>query len=157
MMRNRNIIAGIVLLGIGLGYGVLTSQLPVRTLPHTPDPSFFPWLNTGFILVLAAALLLQAYLARENAEESIDGISPGRSVIVALTLGAFFLYVIVLPIAGFLLATIPFFAILMLLFGERRPVWVASGSILLPVLLFVVFRHGFGVFLPRGPMPGVLG
>ena len=56
-MRRRNIIAAVVLIVSALFYGGLTAQLPTRTLPNTPDPSFFPWINTAIILALSVLLL----------------------------------------------------------------------------------------------------
>ena len=104
-MRRRNITAALVLLAIGAGYGLLTSQLPTRSLPDTPGPPFFPWINTTVILVLS---------------------------------------------------TIPFFAALMVLFGEARPLRVSTGSILSTAFLYLLFRHGFGVFLPTGLLKGLV-
>ncbi len=157
MMRRRNIIAGLVLVAAGLGYGLLTLRLPTRTLPYTPDPSFFPWINTGLILVLAAALLVRAVLSPRVADKPDGTAARGRERAAALTLGAFLAYLLALPVVGFLLATIPFFAVLMLLLGERRPIWVITGSVAVPLMLFVVFRLGFGIILPRGLMSAVLG
>ena len=58
-MGRRNVIAALVLLVLGATYAVLTTQLPDRTIPNTPGPSFFPWVVTGSLLVLAAGLLVQ--------------------------------------------------------------------------------------------------
>ena len=48
-----------------------------------------------------------------------------RSVIALLA--AFVAYLLVLPELGFVIATVPFFAALMVVYGERRPAWVAAG------------------------------
>ena len=50
------------MLAIAVGYGYQTALLPARTLPNTPDPSFFPWINTILLGVLSFALLIQAVL-----------------------------------------------------------------------------------------------
>ena len=69
---------------------------------------------------------------------------------------AFVAYLAVLPGLGFLVATAPFFAVLMVLFGEKRWTWVGLGSVGVTVFLYVLFRHGFSVFLPRGVLPDLL-
>ena len=124
-MRRRNIIAAVVLLVVTLGYGALTTQLPVRSLPDTPGPPFFPWINTIILLALSLGLLVQGLMARPTgAIEAVatpDNVATRRRTIWAL--GAFVVYLVILPGLGFLLATTPFFAALMVLFGERRWLW----------------------------------
>ena len=152
-MRRKNIVAGVVLIFISLWYGYLTSELPVRTLPNTPDPSFFPWINTIILLLLSVSLLVQGLFFTEEGESKIDPVAR-RLVITSLAL--FFGYLLILPPLGFVVASIPFFAAMMVLFEERRPIWVASSSIAVTVVLFSVFRYGFGVLLPLGVMDGLV-
>jgi hypothetical protein len=152
-MKRKNIIAGVVLIFFSLGYGYLTSELPTRTLPNTPDPSFFPWINTIIMLVLSTSLLVQGLFFTEQGERSFDAVA---ARLIAISLALFFVYLLILPSLGFVVASIPFFAALMMLFEERRPVWVASSSIAVTVLLFSAFRYGFGVLLPLGVMEGLL-
>ena len=152
-MRRKNIIAGVVLIFISLWYGYLTSELPVRTLPNTPDPSFFPWINTIILLVLSVSLLIQGLFFTEQGERKVD---PFAARLVAASLSLFFIYLLILPSLGFVVASIPFFAGMMVLFEERRPVWVASSSVAVTVLLFSAFRYGFGVLLPLGVLDGLL-
>lgn len=154
-MRRRNIIAAVVLLVFALGYGALTTQLPVRSLPDTPGPPFFPYINTIILLALSLGLLVQGLTAKAT-EDRTQPAAPenaGERWRANWALGAFVAYLIVLPGLGFLLATIPFFAVMMVLFGEKRWLWVVIGSIGMTVTLYVLFRHGFGIFLPRGVLP----
>jgi putative tricarboxylic transport membrane protein len=152
-MRRKNIIAAVVLIVFAILYGVLTANLPVRTLPNTPDPSFFPWINTAVLLVLSVWLLVQG-LRRPVTERAADGTGRNRRAVWAL--GAFVAYVAAMPGLGFILATAPFFAVMMVLFGERRPIWVGGGAVCTTVLLYALFRYGFGVFLPRGLLAGIV-
>ena len=143
------------LIVLALGYGILTSQLPVRSLPDTPGPPFFPWINTAILLALSLGLLLQALLgtASIRGDETVSSLNAAQRWRATWALGAFVAYLVILPGFGFLLATVPFFAVLMVLFNERRPVRVAIGSIAVTVFLYVLFRHGFSIFLPRGFVP----
>lgn len=151
-MRRRNIIAALVLLALGAGYGVLTSQLPARSLPDTPGPPFFPWINTVVILALSAMLLVQG-LVSAGGPAPTEG---GARLRASWALGAFFVYLLILPGLGFLLATAPFFAALMILFGETRALRVAAGALATTAVLYFLFRHGFGVFLPTGLLKGIV-
>jgi putative tricarboxylic transport membrane protein len=152
-MRRKNIIAAVVLIVFAILYGVLTANLPVRTLPNTPDPSFFPWINTAIMLVLSVWLLVQGLKGPATARTP-DG--TGRSRRAVWALAAFVAYVAAMPGLGFILATAPFFAVMMVLFGERRPIWVGGGAVCTTVLLYALFRYGFGVFLPRGLLAGIV-
>jgi hypothetical protein len=154
-MRSRNVSAALVLILLGLGYGFLTAGLPKRSLPDTPDPSFFPWIITASLLILSVALLVQGLRARRGAREGADTAGGLRAPTVFLTL--FVAYVAVLPVAGFVIASVPFFAALMWLYGERRWSWIGIVSVALPVLLVLVFRHGLQIPLPTGVLAGLLG
>lgn len=152
-MHRKNLIAALFLLVVSVWYGFLTSGLPARTLPNTPDPSFFPWIITIMLAVLALALLGQAVFLR-------DGEAPKPAAERAtpfLFLVVFVVYSALLPYFGFLVASIPFFLILMMLFGERRKTWIAAFSIGIPVFLQILFRNVFEIPLPRGALSGLIG
>ena len=152
-MRRKNIIAAVILIALALVYGALTSQLPVRTLPNTPDPSFFPWINTVIILALSLWLLVRGLRQPPGGARAPENSRRNRAV---WALAAFVAYLAVLPGLGFLVATAPFFALMMVFYGERRPLWIGGGALCATVLLYVLFRHGFGVFLPRGLLAGIV-
>ncbi len=153
-MGRRNVIAAFVLLALGVAYAVLTTQLPDRTIPNTPGPSFFPWVVTGSLLVLAAGLLVQGVRQwSDGPGTALDNGSARRTA----GLVWFALYLAALPGLGFLVAGIPFFAGLMMLYGGARGVWVAVASVAMPVFLFYAFRDGFQILLPLGVLPVWLG
>ncbi|MGI9401811.1 MAG: tripartite tricarboxylate transporter TctB family protein [Rhizobiaceae bacterium] len=152
-MRNKNISAAIVLIGFGVFYGFLTANLPDRSLPNTPSPSFFPWIITVIIMVLSVWLLVRG-LRQPKAEN--PKINWDRFKLTFYMMASFAVYLMLMPGLGFILATLPFFAVMMMLYGERRPIWVSSGAIGVTVLLYIVFRHGFGVFLPQGLLRGII-
>ena len=152
-MRQKNIIAALVLICFGLLYAVLTALLPDRSLPNTPGPSFFPWISTALILALSAWLLMHGLRQPRESAEPRHSMSRRSTVIV---LAAFVAYLVAMPALGFVLATLPFFAVMMVQFGERRPLWVGVGAVCVTALLYMVFRHGFGVFLPQGILRGIL-
>jgi putative tricarboxylic transport membrane protein len=164
-MRRRNIIASLVLFAFGLTYGYFTSGLPVRSLPNTPGPPFFPWIVTIILLALSAALLIQSLTGAGDSADGVDGTANKAAapylrkrihIGAVWALAAFVIYLALLPKLGFVLATAPFFAVLMSLFGERRWWLVAIGAIGATALLYFIFRHGFNVFLPRGILKDII-
>ena len=147
-VSRRDVIAAAVLLSIGAGYGLATIALPNRSLPNTPGPAFFPWLITAGLIVLSAALLIRA-LTDDGGEA--PRASPGRLATPRLlALISFVVYLALLPYAGFLAASVPFFAGLMWLYGERNRIVLSLAAVIVPVGLFYIFRQGFQILLPVG-------
>jgi hypothetical protein len=154
-MRLKNIVAALVLAALGVAYGFLTSRLPTRSLPNAPDPSFFPWVITASLLLLSAILLVQGLTASRGVRDDALPAPPLRAPTVLLV--AFVVYVALLSFAGFLVASVPFFAVLMMLYGERRWIAIGAASLLVPVILVLLFRHVFQVPLPTGVLSGWIG
>ncbi len=153
-MAHRNIVVAIVLIAVTAGYGIMAAGLPERAVPNTPGPSFFPWLITATVVGLSAALLWQGVRAARGVPLRLDLNRIDRRA--GLTLAVFALYLAMLPHAGFLLASVPFTAALIWLYGGRNPLLVAAGSLGMPVLLFYLFREVFSILLPAGSL-GLLG
>lgn len=154
-MNQRNIAAAVMLMLFSIAYGYLTSELPRRTLPNTPDPAFMPWINTALLAGLSLMLLAGGLRAQQS--DLADAPNPAGKTRAGVFLAAFVGYIVVLPVLGFVLSSIPFFAVTMMLFGERRKSWLLFGSTVATLLLFALFRHVFGIVLPRGVMPAIFG
>ncbi len=153
-MRRRNLIAAIFLLAIGIGYTVLTANLPTRDIGSTTQPSFFPWVVAVLFLVLSAALLIQGLRpATSDAVPEAPDVAPSKYLWGG---AAFVVYLAALPALGFVAANIPFFLALMYLYGERRPLWLLGGSIGISIALFYLFREVFLILLPSGILSGVI-
>ena len=148
LIVRRNAAVGAVLLVIGVIYGLMTAALPNRSLPNTPGPAFFPWLIAGGLILLSAALLARSLL--NDGDESPHASSVPFASRRLLTLIWFVVYLVLLPYAGFLPASIPFFAGLMWQYGERNRLVLALAALIVPVSLFYIFRYGFQILLPAG-------
>lgn len=147
-LARRDAIVGAILLVIGVVYGLMTASLPDRSLPNTPGPAFFPWLITAGLLVLSVALLARPL--------TVDGYGSSqassdrfvyRRVVFLIWFGV---YLVMLPYAGFLPASVPFFVGLMWLYGERNRLALTLATIIIPACLFYLFRLGFQILLPAG-------
>ena len=148
-MAHKNIAAAIGLLAFTGWYAVLTAGLPERAImPNTPGPSFFPWLITAALTALSLALLVQGVTRLKRANGAATDLFDFKTPVLALT--SFAIYLTALPYLGFVPASVVFFAALMWLYGSRNPIMIAAGSIASPIILFVLFRYGFNIILPRG-------
>lgn len=154
-MRTRNVIAALVLLVLGAGYAFLTTRLPTRGIENTTEPSFFPWVIVVCLLLLSAALLIQGL--RMPASEKPAAGPRAPAPLYAAGLLVCVAYLALLPTLGFVAANIPFFAVLMLFFGERRPHWIVIASTVISLALFFLFREVFQIRLPVGILAGWLG
>ena len=138
-MRTRNLIAGIILLVLCAGYAYLTAHLPTRAIENTTQPSFFPWVITICMAVLSLALLAQGLLPIANTE------TPKAIKVPIHRL-----------VSGLILSVAYFVALPMYLYGERRPLRIVAGSILISLIVFFLFREVFQILLPSGILQGVL-
>ncbi len=147
-MPMKNVIVSIVVLFFGVWFMFLSFELPDRNIQNVPGPAFFPGILAFFIVALSLALLVKGLKGlRELPAFSQTVTFPRKAVLVVVL---FVILLAFLPYSGFLIAAIPFFAALMILCENRRPVHVLIGSILIPVFLYYLFRHAFNILLPAG-------
>ena len=154
MMRRRNTISAIFLLALTMGYGLMTANLPTRAIEESTQPSFFPWVVTVCLFILSIFLLIQGLLPLGS--KQIPSPLNVRRWKICSGLIAVAIYLTTLPQLGFVIANILLFAALMLLYGERRPVPLLSGSILVPIAIFLIFRDLFQIRLPSGILGGII-
>ena len=170
--RNKDVIVGVCMLCAGLFYLYITTGLPRR---GAVDAAFFPYtLAIGMILLAVIHLALSfrpktpiasipsddpvALAAAEAADDDApaqDGSRPDyRSVIVSLALIAAFT-ALMRPL-GFAIAT-AFYLFLQfaVLSPANRPTPHLAHAVLAiaaSLTIFAVFRYGFGLMLPAGPL-----
>ena len=145
-MRKKNLISSIAFLLIGVLYSYFTYWLPIRTLPHTPGPSFFPWVVAICFLSLSILLLCKSFIDKEEKEKKEEAIF-GKKILTLILL--MLIYISLLPLTGFLLITPFFFASFMYLTSEKRFFYIASFSISIPFFIFYLFQNIFSIFLPN--------
>ncbi len=142
----KDIIAAIVFASIGIGYGLLASNLPDRATISVVGPAFFPELLAGFIVFLSVALLYKGISGLRSNRQTANGVTfPTKAVSLIVWFAAF---IFSLPHLGFLIAGVPFFAGLMIMYNSRRWLHIVIGATAIPVILFYLFRDGFHILLP---------
>jgi putative tricarboxylic transport membrane protein len=148
-MAWRNVIAALTLLVLSIVYAVLTNDLPDRSIPNTPGPSFFPFVIVTVVALLSIALLISGVRGLAAKSGALEG---AMNRTAWSTLLVFLIYLTSFPFLGFLLASIPFFAALMFLYGARKPLRIAAWSAAIPIVLSILFTEVFQILLPSGPL-----
>jgi putative tricarboxylic transport membrane protein len=141
-------LVGLAIALVGLGAVGLGSQLREGTSTGGPGTRFLPVLLGLLVAVLGAGIAL-----RPGAPEVGEAPAPGGAGRVAWTLGTLVAYVFAMGRVGFVLATVPFLAVLFLVYGERRWPVVLAVALGATGATYALFAMWLGVPLP----PGILG
>lgn len=154
-MATSDLIAGLLLLALSAAMFAATFSFPKLTVALSP--TVFPRFVTVGLFLLSALLLLQSLTRRRGVRRPRDRPRPQSAarrfpLRFLLLAGSGLLYALLLQPAGYLLATPPFLAAAMLLFGERRWLRLVLVPLAGTALLFAVFRLVFRVPLPRSPL-----
>lgn len=131
-----------------------------------PDRSIgmrtFPQLLAGLLLALSVALIVQTLIRRRRVGASDKdagketGPASGRKldrdtiVNMAVAVGAAVLFVVAVKTLGFLLTAFLFLGLLIVKFGERRPLVVLGTTVGLTAAIYGLFGVAARVPFPRG-------
>lgn len=152
-MIGRDGLAGLAAAAASLALFWLT--LGLETSPLVPiGPAFYPRIVLGITAVLGLALVASSLFEKKKEKKN----EKANHRLVALSFGVFALYVVLLPLAGFRVATFAFVAGLNLVLAPPRSAshWgraLALGAIT-AMAAYYAFEHYLQVLLPRGSWTG---
>jgi len=146
MTPNR--LAAFILIALGLGFGYLTTQQPEASALGDPGLTLFPWILTALLLFLAISILIQDLRGKALPKHFNLKVTPGaiRSVSGLIMV---LIYFYLVPLLGFMAASFLFFAGLMLLCGDRRPLPIVGYSTIIPIIILLFFQVLFQIPLPK--------
>lgn len=170
-MGRRDLVTGLVVGALGVGYVAMSARLPASGATRTElGPRVYPLVIGGMLLLAVAVLLVTAGARREGAGDDDGGHAggartPARWGRMAAVFVATCGYLWLLGILGFVIATTLFLAVCMYLVDGRRRyrgvrALVVPGGYGLATSLatYLVFDQLLGVLLPPGLLvPAVLG
>lgn len=145
MSRNSDFWLSLVLLGFSALVAGWTFDVPSAGTGGTLGPSFLPWLMIVGIAVFALLLLW-----RSQRQAELAAASPGLHVVVKL--GGFLLlmlvYAMVYEPVGYLISSLVFFVVALLVLRERR--WLQLLLVPPAVVggVYLVFTQVMKVYLP---------
>lgn len=149
-MGKKEIFLSIIFIVISITIYILTYQFPQQTVALSPK--VFPRFVSACLLILSVVLLIQGVTGvKKNSEQKKTKLILNKIFILRLLLMILlaFFYTRILSLTGYIIATPPFVASAMLLFNEKRWIWIIAVSIITTALLYVLFRMIFRIPLPR--------
>lgn len=150
-MIGRDGIAGLACLAAALTLLVASRGLPQPALVPI-GPAFYPRILFGAMAVLSLGLVAADLLRRERPARP-----PAHYRLVVLTFAVFAVYVALLPVLGFRLATFLFVAGLQVVLEppRGRRWWLVLGvALAATTIAYLVFERYLSVLLPRGRLTG---
>ncbi len=154
VMARTEIIIGVCLMILSVTLYALTYQFPKQTLAFSPK--IFPRFVSTCLFIISAVMVVQGIIAVRGSPRvekltlTIDK-ALKKAFLIRLFLGVLigYAYTRLLPITGYVVATPPFIAGIMLVFNEKRWLKIVATSIITTSLLYILFRIIFRVPLPR--------
>lgn len=149
-MGKTEIIIGVCLMILSVLFYALTYQFPAQTLAFSPK--IFPRFVSICLFIISAVLVIQGATAvRKSSREKKPELTIPKAFLLRLFLGILigYGYTRLLPITGYVVATPPFIAGIMLVFEEKRWFKIVATSIITTSMLYILFRIVFRVPLPR--------
>jgi len=149
-MGKKEILLSIIFMIISMTIYILTYQFPQQTVALSP--AVFPRFVSTCLFIISLTLLIQgiAGIKKDSKQKKVK-FTLNKVFIIRLLLMTFlaFFYTRILTIVGYVVATPPFVAGTMLLFNEKRGIWIIAVSIITTALLYILFRIVFKIPLPR--------
>lgn len=171
-MHVREIVSGVVVIGVAVAYLAMTVGLPDRGASRSGlAPSVYPFTIGGLLLVVAAAQVMTHLVLAGRANQKVKAGPAGEHAQTRwLGLGAIFVatwvYLWLLGLLGFILATTLFLAFGARLIGaaSNRTKWYAlrpnltalAYGVVTSVAIYLLFAEFLGVLLPPGLLPQLL-
>ena len=144
------IIIGVCLMILSVVFYGITFQFPEQTLAFSPK--IFPRFVSTCLFIISAILVIQGIMAfRKRSPDEQTKLTIDKAFLTRLLFGILigYTYTQLLPIAGYVVATPPFIAGIMLVFNEKRMIRIGACAIITTSVLYIFFRIIFKVPLPR--------
>ena len=114
------------------------------------NAALYPRLLAGLLLSLLTLQVVAEFRGKVSPGPAEDAPATGHGPQTALTALSITLYIALLPVAGFLVATPVLVLGLLLLLGDRAPLTLIGVPVAITLGCLLVFQGIFNVNLPRG-------
>lgn len=150
-----NLVSSIITIAVGLTYMIMAFNFPDATVGRPMEPKIFPVILGIALTILGFALLVDELIKnsknKESKEKETIKISFGNNgKKITITVVNAIIYALLFNILGYVLSTIIFLEIELLIFGGLKS-WKVSTivSVLFSVIAFLIFNTLLGLYLPK--------
>lgn len=145
-MARIDLFTGLALVALAIGVYIATGDL--ATVKRGIGPGDYPRVAAWGLLVFGAILAAQSGLKLLRRQDTAFHFAKGTLLRMAIMVVVTFVYIQLMPLAGFVLTTPVFLFAAMLFFGVKRYLLAAVTSVAVTLACFAVFRYAFQVMLP---------
>jgi putative tricarboxylic transport membrane protein len=133
----------------GLGMLVVSSRLPFSTnVTNFAGPGTFPVGLTFIIVFFSGILLIKEIFKIKNGTAKYIKIEKRDVIRVLSIIVSSIIYIELLPVVGYLIATIGFTALALWIFGFRQKVPFVVITIVFPIVIMLIFKEFLNIPLP---------
>lgn len=149
-----NLVSSIITIAVGLTYTIMAFNFPDATIGRPLEPKIFPIMLGIALTILGLALLIEELIKnsknKDTNKETIKLNFGNNGKKIAITVVNAIIYALLFNILGYILSTIIFLEVELLIFGGLKS-WKISTivSVLFSVIAFLIFNTLLGVYLPK--------
>ena len=159
----KDLILGVVMLAFSGFYLFFAQQIKTRPklTPGYASAKIMPTLLGVLLAILSVFCIVQGIRQMKAADEAqAKKLDRGDLMAVVFTFAVIIGYILVMPILGFILSTVIYLFLQMLILApaeKRNYLLFAIVAVVFTALVFVAFRIGLQQLLPRGIIENLLG
>ncbi len=147
-----NLVSSIITIAVGLTYMIMALNFPNATVGRPLEPKIFPVILGIAMTILGFALLIDELIknSKSKDKETIKLSFGNNGKKIAITVINAIAYALLFNILGYVLSTIIFLEIELLIFGGLKS-WKISTivSVIFSIIAFLIFNTFLGLYLPK--------
>lgn len=147
-----NLVSSIITIVIGLTYAIMALNFPNATVGRPLEPKIFPVILGIAMTILGFALLIDELIknSKSKDKETIKLSFGNNGKKIAITVINAIAYALLFNILGYVLSTIIFLEVELLIFGGLKS-WKISTivSVIFSIIAFLIFNTLLGLYLPK--------
>lgn len=147
-----NLVSSIITIAVGLTYMIIALNFPNATVGRPLEPKIFPVILGIAMTILGFALLIDELIknSKSKDKETIKLSFGNNGKKIAITVINAIAYALLFNILGYVLSTIIFLEVELLIFGGLKS-WKVSTivSVIFSIIAFLIFNTLLGLYLPK--------
>lgn len=147
-----NLVSSIITIAVGLTYTIMALNFPNATVGRPLEPKIFPVILGIAMTILGFALLIDELIknSKSKDKETIKLSFGNNGKKIAITVINAIAYALLFNILGYVLSTIIFLEVELLIFGGLKS-WKISTivSVIFSIIAFLIFNTLLGLYLPK--------